>query len=101
MNSRVRVCLIYSAILLLPIREVARASEAFIGPHEPGASAVDAKGIRHTESAHSRGLAPWIQDGVKLVGPSYPTQDQLWHHTGIGLFRIYLVLRPGAVKRVS
>ena len=101
MNCRGLVCFICGAILLVPVRDVAQASEAFIGSHEPGASAVDAKGMRHTESAHSRGLAPWMQDRVKSIAPYYPYEDRRLHHTGIGLFRLYLDLKTGFVREVT
>jgi TonB family protein len=75
-------------------------SEAFIAPGGQ-TSAVDAKGVRHSWLAHSRGNPPWIQDGAKLIGPDYPYWDRAQHHEGVGLFRLYLDLKTGAVTRVA
>jgi TonB family protein len=96
----------FVGIVLVPMELHGYGSEAFlVGSNALKISAVGAKGVRHTLPAQSyesgRVSAPWMRDGVKLVAPNYPTQDQLWHHTGIGLFRIYLDLSTGAVKQVS
>jgi TonB family protein len=86
--------------MLIPIGGLASGSEAFIRAADEG-SAVDAKGIRHTQSPHPTRLAPWMQDRVKSIAPYYPYEDRRLHHVGTGWFRLNLDLGSGVVTKVT
>ena len=81
-------------------RTVAQQSQAFISSKEHSI-AVDAKGVRHSGPTAPGKLAPWIEDEVKAVAPSYPYNERLHHHAGSGRFRLDLDLRTGSVTRIT
>src|ERR1051326_1574686 len=102
MNRQQVLLFVFAGIALVSLPMLGSGSEAFLASREDlPSSAVDAKGVRHTTPAHSARISPWMQDGIKLVAPSYPIEDRRLNHTGIGLFRVYLDLSTGAVKQVS
>src|ERR1700737_1072516 len=89
-------------VLIVPIELLGYGSEAFLGgSNDLPSSAIDAKGVRHTQSAQSSEIPPWMRDGVKLVAPYYPYEDRRLHHTGIGRFRVQLDLNSGKVIQVT
>jgi len=65
-------------------------SHAFFDPHETGAYAIDAKGVRHNRAG----------DCIKAVAPVYPFFGDR-RHTGKGLFRLELNLNSGTVAKAS
>ena len=99
MNSR---ALFLFALLAISAaqRQVLGQSQAFLSAQE-GTSAVDAKGVRHSEPARSGRLQPWIEDRVNAVAPDYPYAESAQHHTGAGRFRLQLDLKTGAVTRIT
>jgi len=100
MNPRRLLSVICIGVILSPLVASAMGSEAFIGGDDPG-SAVDAKGVRHTEPPNSHRLAPWMQDRVKSLAPFYPIEDRRFHHVGTGWFRLNLDLASGDVLKVT
>ena len=80
----------------------AQDTQTFLSPEE-GTSAIDAKGVRHSDSghAHPRKLAPWMQDRVHAVGPFYPRTERAARHEGRGEFRLQLDLKTGGVSKVT
>jgi TonB family protein len=80
----------------------AQDTQTFLSPEE-GTSAVDAKGIRHSDSGHGHPgrLAPWMQDRVHAVGPFYPLTERAARHEGRGEFRLRLDLNTGLVVKVT
>src|SRR3954469_9829625 len=88
-------------VMLSPTVGFATGGEAFIGGGDDPSSAVDAKGVRHTDRPNSHGPAPWMQDRVKSIAPYYPIEDRRLHRMGTGWFRLYLDLVSGAVNQVT
>jgi TonB family protein len=71
-------------------------------PRNPDTSAVDAKGVRHYREDYPQHHAPWmLDDTIRAFGPDYPRSDRMRYHQGIGLFRLTLDLKTGAVSRVT
>jgi TonB family protein len=76
-------------------------SGAYFGLGAGHSSAVDAKGVRHFDNGYRNRPPPWIEDSIRAVAPEYPYQDRSQGHEGIGLFKLVLDLRTGAVSSVS
>jgi TonB family protein len=72
-----------------------------VGPDAGPSSAVDAKGVRHYGRDYPKVLSPWERDCVKDVAPDYPHEDRWGRHQGVGLFRLKLDLKTGAVTNVT
>src|ERR1044071_3935812 len=72
-------------------------SGAYFGLGAGHSSAVDAKGVRHFDNGYRNRPPPWIEDGIRAVAPEYPYSDRSKGHEGIGLFKLVLDLRSGAV----
>jgi TonB family protein len=69
-------------------------------PSKEFASAMDARGVRHSWSNHKKSPS-WIDDAIKTVQPQYPFEARTRHITGSGLFRLTLDLSTGSVVKVA
>jgi TonB family protein len=102
MNSRAvtRKLISTFSVLLLPlVSHVQGGSLAYLG--SKGGSAVDIKGVRHTASEYPGHHPPWLDDRLLAVAPNYPYADRARYHQGVGVFRLTLDPRTGAVSKVA
>ena len=101
MNSRTLTVISFLALCAGGCAAYAQDSEAILSPQE-GTSAIDAKGIRHSDSGHGHlgRLPPWMQDRVHAVAPFYPRTERAARHEGRGEFRLQLDLNTGLVVKV-
>jgi protein TonB len=90
--------LVFIACFLVPLDLDAAQNDVLM---PTGTRAVDAKGVHHDGDSYPHKRPPWLDDIVKKPGPNYPYSDRAKHHTGRGLFRIYLDLQTGAVTQVA
>ena len=75
-------------------------AQAYLNVNRTTGSAVDAKGVRHKAQDYPRNHPPWMDDRVEAIAPSYPYEDRLHHHEGVGLFQLMLDVRTGYVTKV-
>ena len=101
MNRRAFILIAFLALCDFESVSYAQDSQSILSP-AVGTSAIDAKGIRHSDKgrAHPGRLAPWMQDRVHAVGPFYPRTERAARHEGRGEFRLQLDLKTGQVRKV-
>src|SRR4029077_6971087 len=86
------------ACCLIPL-QLGAAQRAVLMP--TGTRAVDVKGGHHDGNTYPHKHPPWLDDIVKTTAPNYPYWDRAGHHTGTGLFRLYLDPQTGAITQVA
>ena len=63
-------------------------------------AAVDSKGVLHRGAEYGTKPIPWLDDRTRSVAAEYPYMERMRHHTGAGIFRIFVDLNTGSVTNV-
>ena len=63
-------------------------------------AAVDSKGVLHRGADYGSKPVPWLTDRTKSIAAKYPYMERMRHHTGSGVFRIFVDLYTGSVTNV-
>ena len=64
-------------------------------------AAIDSKGVLHRGAEYGTNPIPWLADRTKSVAAAYPYMERMRHHTGSGVFRVFVDLKTGSVTKVA